>query len=213
MSIICPTITEITADPHEYRVQMERIQDFAKRVQIDLMDGEFAPSKSINPIQAWWPEHLMADIHLMFERPVEHIETLVSMKPNLVIIHAEAEGDLLGMLRHLRQCGIRAGVAILRETQVESAVDLIKEADHALLFSGDLGYFGGTAHLDVLDKVYQLRELHPGIEIGWDGGANENNVEQLMRGGVDVINVGSAIQQASDPRSAYDKLNAIVTSK
>jgi ribulose-phosphate 3-epimerase len=210
MSVICPTITETQADPHEYKRQMENIQDFAQRIQIDLMDGEFAPSRSVSPIQTWWPERVTVDIHMMFLRPLEHIETLVSLQPNLVIIHAEAQGNLLGMMRHLKQCGIKAGVALLRETTVESAQDLVKEADHVLLFSGDLGYFGGTAHLEVLDKVYQVREVHPGVEIGWDGGANLDNVEQLVAGGIDVINVGSAIQQAPNPREAYDTLNAVI---
>lgn len=210
MSIICPTITDTLSDPHEFRAQIERVQDFAERIQIDLMDGEFAPSKSINLAQAWWPDGIMADVHLMYKRPLEHIETLVSLHPHLVIIHAEAEGDLPGMIKHLQQCGIKAGVCLLRETGVEQVGGLIEIADHALLFSGDLGYFGGTAHLEVLDKIYPIKELNPSIEIGWDGGANESNVLQLARGGVNVINVGGAIQQASDPRSSYAKLVEII---
>lgn len=208
MSVICPTV--LAAESHEYREQINKIQGFAERIQIDLMDGVFAPSLSISPIQAWWPDGIVADIHMMFLRPLEHVETLVSLRPNLVIIHAEAEGNLLGLMQHFKQCGIKAGVALLKETSVETAKLLIAEADHVLLFSGDLGSFGGTASLDVLDKVAQVREIHPGVEIGWDGGANQSNIVQLVSGGIDVINVGSAIQQAADPKAAYDTLNAVI---
>jgi len=208
--MICPTVTPTTPDPAEYKQQLERITPFATRIQIDMMDGDFAPSQSLSPIQLWWPESITADIHMMFRRPLEHLETLVSLKPHLVIIHAEAEGDLKGMLEHLQRLGIKAGVCLLKQTSPESAKDLIEIADHVLLFSGDLGYFGGTADMNVLKKIIAIKTINPEIEIGWDGGANAENVAELKAGGVDVINVGSAIQQASDPAEAYRQLQAII---
>lgn len=203
-TIICPTV--LASNPHTYREQVERIESFASRVQIDLMDGEFAPSKSITPVQVWWPEGWQADIHLMFQRPLEHLETLISHHPHMVIIHAEAEGDLTGMMKHLQKLGIKAGVALLKETSVDKAKKLIEIADHVLLFSGDLGHFGGTADMSVLDKVPEVKGINPKAEIGWDGGANADNVVTLMVGGVNVINVGGAIQKAHNPKAAYDTL-------
>jgi ribulose-phosphate 3-epimerase len=207
MAQICPTV--LAAEPHEFRIQLERVAAFAPRIQIDLMDGEFAPSRSINPIQAYWPPEVTADIHLMFQRPIEHIETLVSLKPHMVIIHAEASGDLLSMLTHLKKFGIKVGVALLKDTKPEAAENLIREADHVLLFSGDLGHFGGSADLGVLNKVATVKAINPEAEIGWDGGANEDNIEALARGGVDVINVGGAIQHADDPRAVFEKLQQL----
>lgn len=209
MSIICPTV--LADKPAEYEAQLKRIAPFARRIQVDLTDGEFAPTRSINPVQVWWPEGVEADIHLMFKRPLQHIETLVSLKPHLVIIHAEAEGDLLGMIRHLQECGIQAGACLLKETAVSQAEDLIIASDHVLLFSGDLGRFGGMAELGVLEKVAAIRDLNPYIEIGWDGGANEQNVRRLAESGIDVINVGGAIQKAADAKGAYATLVKRIT--
>jgi ribulose-phosphate 3-epimerase len=209
--MICPTVTPTTPDPAEYQKQIERITPFASRIQIDLMDGDFAPSKSIGPAHVWWPETVTAaDIHIMFRRPLEYLETLVSLKPHMVIIHAEAEGDLRGMMEHLQKLGIQAGICLLKETDPDDARELIEIADHVLLFSGHLGYFGGQADMNVLNKVQKVRAINPDIEIGWDGGANADNVKQLADGGVDVINVGGAIQRAEDPQAAYDELVNIV---
>ncbi len=210
MAIICPTVTDTLADPHEYRRQIESLSPFAKRVHIDLMDGTFAPSRSINPIQVWWPETTKADIHLMYQRPLDHIETLVSLSPNMVIIHAEAEGNLSGMISHLQRFQIRTGVALLKTTTVESAAKLIALADHVLLFSGDLGHFGGVADLEVLNKINDIKAIKPGTEIGWDGGASLENVKQLAESGVDIINVGGAIQRAGSPSAAYKKLELAI---
>lgn len=208
MSLICPTV--LAADPHEFRSQLERVQDFASRIQIDLMDGEFTDSKSLNPIQVYWPERLIVDIHLMFKRPTEHIETLVSLKPHMVIIHAEAEGDLVGMMTHLQKFGIKAGVCLLPETTPEMARQLINHCDHVLLFGGKLGSFGGQAQLNLVDKIPAVKEIN-NVEIGWDGGANLDNVRHLMEAGIDVINVGDAIQHASDPARAFAQLTEVIS--
>jgi ribulose-phosphate 3-epimerase len=209
MSIICPTVTAFSED--EYSEQADRIAPFARRIHLDFMDGEFTPTTSIPIEKAWWPKGVVADIHLMYKRPLEHIETLVSLAPSLVIVHAEAEGDLVGMLQHLQTCGISPGVAILQETPISKVEQLLAVADHALIFSGSLGSFGGKANLALLEKVEQIRTIRPDIEIGWDGGANEENVIRLVLGGVDVVNVGGAVQKAGNPQAAYDRLVAKLT--
>jgi ribulose-phosphate 3-epimerase len=205
MTVICPTITATTT-PSEYELQMDRLAGFAERIQIDLADGEFASPKTTNPIQTWWPRDIDADIHLMFEHPHEHVETLISLKPSLVIIHAEAKGNLVALVDHLKKFEIKTGVALLAPTTVESCRDIIERVDHVLLFSGDLGRVGGKADLTLLAKVDEIRAINPGVEIGWDGGANESNVVALARGGIDVINVGGAIQRSDDAEKAYDTL-------
>ena len=88
MPDICPTVTAF--DTHEYRIQMERIEPFAQRIHIDLMDGKFTTTISPSLDQVWWPIQLIADIHLMYQNPMDHIEQLVHVKPHLVIVHAEA---------------------------------------------------------------------------------------------------------------------------
>lgn len=207
--MICPTV--LAATPDDFRIQLERIEQFAERIQIDLCDGQFTPTLTIAPIQAWWPPHLIVDIHLMFQHPLEQLETLISLRPHMVIIHAEAEGDLLGMIEHLKKLDIKTGVALLKDTAPESAQELVAAADHVLLFAGQLGSFGGHADMDVLQKVEMVRVIKSDVEIGWDGGANLENVAKLQAGGVDVINVGGAIQKADDPQAAYATLIAKLT--
>ncbi len=207
---ICPSVTPATSDPHVYREQIERVS-FAPRIQIDLMDGIFAPHKNINPVQAWWPDAVLADIHLMYRYPSDHLETLISLSPHLIILHAEAEGDITGYIEHIKKFGLKAGVALLADTQVEMAYGMITASDHVLLFSGNLGEFGGHADLSLLDKVSQIRAIRPDIEIGWDGGVNIENVRALADGGIDVINVGGAIQRAPDAHKSYKELIAKVS--
>ena len=75
-----------------------------------------------------------------------------------------------------------------------------------MIFSGNMGQYGGEADLLLLEKVPLIRDIHPNVEIGWDGGANMDNTRQLVHGGITCVNVGSAINNAQDPKAAYDAL-------
>lgn len=207
-AIICSTITAKT--PAEFAMQSEKIAlTDAMRVQIDIADGDFASPQTVNLNQIYWDEKYSADLHLMMKKPSEWIEAIVSLAPNLVILHAESEGNLSAIFEHLQKFDIKVGVAILPETQPETIQDLLEQADHALIFAGNLGHQGGNADLVQLEKVAQIRAMNPDIEIGWDGGANESNVRQIVNAGVDVVNVGAAIQNSVDPRETYQKLSEL----
>lgn len=208
MSQIVPTVTAF--EPHEYREQMERIEPFAERVHIDLMDGKFAPTLSPPLAGVWWPHKLVADIHLMYQRPMEQLEQLIALKPHLVVIHNEADVHHMDFAAKLHAAGIEAGLAILADTPVEYAYQIMHSFDHVLVFSGNLGHHGGTADLGLLDKVRKIREHHPEAEIGWDGGINDQNARQLIEAGVDVLNVGAFIQNAADPRAAYTAIQQVI---
>lgn len=211
MAVICPTVTAY--DPHQYREQVERVTPFARRLHIDLMDGHFTPTKSPDLKHIWWPDSATADIHLMFGRPLPQLSLLIKLRPSLVIIHAEADVDHTQFAVSLRRVGIRAGLALLHDTSADSVKNIVKTFDHLLIFSGHLGYHGGEADLKLLNKVQELRELNPQAEIGWDGGVNDKNAKQLAAGGVDVLNVGSFVQAARRPKTAYAKLETVLQVK
>lgn len=204
MTQIVPTVTADNA--HVYRQEIERVAEFADRIHIDLADGEFAPTRLINPIQAWWPEDHMADIHLMYRNPSEHIETLISMSPSLVILHAESDGDLSQLIKQFTEFGIKTGIALLEPSQPEDYEQLIQQVQHVLIFGGKLGYHGGEAQLSSLSKIEKIKAINASAEIAWDGGINADNIEQLMNAGVDIFNVGGFIQKSDNPQDAYDIL-------
>lgn len=210
MAVICPTVTAY--DTHEYRAQMELIGKFAKRIHIDLMDGVFAPTVSPPLETVWWPEGIVADIHVMYQKPAPYLEQLVKLKPHLVVIQYEAELDHAAFAAGLQASGIKAGLGLLQTTLIEEAAPVIAKFDHVMVFSGNLGHHGSTADLKMLGKVHILRERFPNMEIAWDGGINDENVRQLVENGVEVLNVGGFIHKAPDPQEAYAKLETVIAS-
>jgi len=209
MVTICPTVT--ASEPHSYRTQLERLEPFAKRLHIDLADGRFAPRQLIDADKIWWPKGTKADIHLMYQHPEGQLKTLLDLRPHLIILQAEAQGTFLDLARRIQDHDVKVGLALLPATEVEVIAPAIQAVQHVLIFSGNLGYQGGsTADLGLLRKVEQLKSLKPELEIGWDGGINEQNVHKLAATGIDILNVGGFIQSADDAAAAYAKLKAAI---
>ena len=205
---ICPTVT--TNDPEAFRLQMEEIATYAARVHVDLADGIFA--RKLTAIEdVWWPGGMRADLHVMFQQPFQHVAAFKALGPQLVIVHAEADGDFMAFAHEMHRHGIEAGVALLRETPVEAIIQALPVINHVLIFAGILGENTGSTgvNLDVLAKAEQLRRLKPQLEIGWDGGANDTNAQQLMEGGIDVINCGGYLHGA-DPLAAWRAIQRTV---
>lgn len=206
MATIAPAI--LTDNLEEYKTRLEQVATFAQRVHIDISDGEFAPTFTINETDAWWPTDVLADIHAMVARPSEHVAALVAKRPNMIIFHAEAQEDLTKIFQYVRQNGIKAGLALQRPTVPTELAPLIAQVDHVMIFSGELGKYGGTASMMQLEKVRLIKSIRSDVEIGWDGGVNVDNAFSLKQGGVDVLNVGGAIMTNADPAAMYAKLTS-----
>lgn len=207
MAIICPTVLASTTD--EFKRQLDRIVPLAPRIHIDLMDGRFASTTSLDINQIWWPAGIQADLHIMVEQPARMLDKIIELHPNMAIFHAEAEGDFAEFSKRLRGAGIKIGLAVLERTQITQIITVVPQLDHVLIFSGHLGHFGGQADLDLLQKVRTLKSNYPHVEVGWDGGINNLNAKALVLGGVDVLNTGGFIQKSDNPPHAYATLKEI----
>lgn len=203
-SVIAPSITVET--DVQYKESVDRILPFGQRVHIDISDGEFAPVFLVGPEKLWWPREWTIDIHAMVMHPDDYVDKLISLKPNLITFHAETGVDLIPIMQKIKKFGIKAGIALLKPTVPSTIAAAIKEADHVLVFSGDLGHYGGVASLMQLEKIRLIKNINPNVEIGWDGGISVDNAFTLSQGGVNVLNIGGTLAKADDPASVYATL-------
>lgn len=204
MAVIVPTIMAETVD--QLRESTEKLQSFARRVHIDISDGEFAPTFLLNEGQLFWPQGWEVDVHAMVVRPSEHLAKLIELKPSMIILHAETQEDIVPHLAAIKAAGIRAGVALLKTTVPATVQAAIQASDHVMIFSGELGKFGGTASMMQLEKIRLIKKIKPDVEIGWDGGVKIENAYTLTQGGVEVLNVGGEIANAQVPAETYNEL-------
>ena len=198
----------LTANKQDYRAQLERINMYTHRIQIDITDGKFAPNETLDITNVWWPHDWTVDLHLMVEQPSFYMDTILKLKPSLCIFHAESKENLLPLFDMLHAQGIRTGVALLPSTFPGAVKPYIDAADHVLIFAGKLGEQGGAADLMQMEKIEIIRGLKSEAEIGWDGGANMSNIRALSHADLDVINVDSALSSADNPSAVYQEMVA-----
>lgn len=205
MPIIAPTI--LTDNPSEFQKFLNLFVSFSKRIQIDFTDGTMTgtttmPLANIPSL----PTGPNFDLHIMSARPSDHLPHILRLKPSLCIFHAESSENLLSIISSVKESGIKVGIAFLKQSFPGKFTPYIEQADHILIFAGELGRQGGTADMLQIEKVKIIRNIKGQVEIGWDGGANIENVRALSHADIDVINVGSFISKNPNPREAYEAL-------
>jgi ribulose-phosphate 3-epimerase len=207
MASVAPTILAET--PADYAARIDRVKPFATRLHVDICDGVFIETKTVGLSQVYDIDGVPLDLHLMITHPESQLEHITALRPELVIFHYEAQADREGIIKQLHGMEIKVGIAINPETTVEQVGNLLTSIDHLLIFTGRLGHNGGEFQLDCLDKIAQARAINPNLEIGVDGGVNQETGRMAVEAGANVLDCGSFIHDSDDPEIAYIALEAI----
>lgn len=175
-------------------------------IQIDIMDGCFAPNLSFGPgiVAALRPlVDLAFDVHLMIVDPDRYLATFVKAGANRLIVHQEACTHLHSTLQSIRLLGIQAGVTLNPATPVHVLEDVLDLVDIVQVMTVNPG-FGGQAFIhSQLAKIRRLRamldERDLAIPIGVDGGIDTTTAPLVVEAGATVLVAGSSVfnQQAS----------------
>ena len=200
----------LTDDTDSLARLVDSANGFADFVQIDIMDGQFVPSRSIMSkdlkgldIRFDW------EAHLMVVDPLHYVEQFKDVGARRIIFHLESDDDPAEVITLARSLGVSIGVALNPDTPVDAARDVLPDVDSVLLMSVHPGYYGAPFVPEVVAKIEQVRQSFPGLEIGMDGGIKPENLVEVARRGLDSVCVGSAIFRAADPADAYQRLSLL----
>jgi ribulose-phosphate 3-epimerase len=200
----------LTEEADVFNKMVRQAVDYTDYVQVDIMDGQFVPSRSITweQIKAM-PAGLKWEVHLMVKNPEVYLADYKKTGASKAIFHFEAVSDPEKVIKAVRTLEIEVGLAINPETSIARIQPLVDQIDSVLFLSVHPGFYGAKFIPEVLDKVVELRRLRPELNIGIDGGVKENNISQIAKTGVNEICVGSAILKQANPGTAYRKLLSI----
>lgn len=145
----------------------------------------------------------------MVDNPEEYLEDFRQAGVQKIVFHYESTPSPREVISQIRNLGLGVGLAINPETPVSAIHSLAGEVESVLFLTVHPGFYGSKFIPEVLDKVIELRNSRPGVEIGVDGGMKEGNIAQCARIGVDVIYVGSAIFSQPQPGESFRHLVAL----
>jgi ribulose-phosphate 3-epimerase len=212
---IAPSI--LSADFARLGEQVESVIDAGARViHVDVMDGHFVPPITIGTLIVASLRDLVhakgaiIDVHLMIEHPERHqIHEFADAGADSITVHYEATPHVHYAVKHIKEDGCRAGVALTPSTPAEAVDELLDDLDLVLCMSVDPGWGGQSFIPHALDKLVRLRKLLPDdVRLEVDGGVHTGNVADVVDAGADLLVAGSGVFGADDPVAAYRELAA-----
>lgn len=181
-------------------------------IHLDIMDGLFVPNLSYtdNEIELIMKKsNKKIDVHLM----VNDIDTYVNkyLKDNVesITFHYEAIKDL-NVIDKIKKHGIKCGISIKPETNIESIYHLLPLIDKVLIMSVEPGKGGQEFIPNSLEKINKLRKkidtLNLDVLISVDGGININSAALCKKSGVDILVIGSALTNSYNKKEFVNKI-------
>jgi ribulose-phosphate 3-epimerase len=205
---IAPSI--LAADFGRLREQVREVVDAgAEVIHVDIMDGRFVPTLSMGPpaVAALREFDVILDVHLMIERPEQHVADFARAGASNIIVHAEATPHLHYALQHIQEAGCTGGVALTPSTPVEALAEIRGELWSALCMTVNPGW-GGQAFIPAsLDKIRRLRAvIGPDVELEVDGGIDDETAGPCAEAGATLFVAGTSVFGSPDPGAAFRKV-------
>ncbi len=182
-------------------------------LHVDVMDGTFVPPITFgaNVVQSLKDNFkIFLDVHLMIVEPERHFKSFRDAGADRVIVHQEACPHLHRSLSHIRELGMKNGVAINPGTSVDSIVDVLDVCDLVLIMTVNPGWGGQPFIHNCLGKIRELKtrldELNSSAIIEVDGGINADTALQCVKAGATALVAGSYIFGAPDRSKAIASL-------
>jgi ribulose-phosphate 3-epimerase len=149
----------------------------------------------------------------MIEEPGNFAEIFKKAGADILTVHIEACPHLHRNIQQIKSLGMQAGVAVNPHTPIELLKDVIKEVDLVCLMSVNPGFGGQLFIPNTLQKIKQLRamidEQSLNVKIEIDGGVTEQNAQQIIDAGADVLVAGSTVFKSPNPTATIAKLKAL----
>lgn len=162
----------------------------------DVMDGHFVPNISFGPdvIAALRKATtLPLDVHLMIQRPDLYVERFIEAGADHVIVHVEAQHDVSKTLALIRHLGKQAGLAINPPTPLEKILPFLGQFDELLVMTVNPGFGGQSFIPETLEKIRQIRQRDPHLNINVDGGINPVTGRQCVEAGANILVAGNSL--------------------
>jgi ribulose-phosphate 3-epimerase len=164
------------------------------------------------------------EIDLLVRHPEQIVHDWIKAGARSIVLHFESAPNILAIIEELRAeygtakeetFGLRVGISIGVDTPNEDIfeiLDMIDEDGDSIVdfvqFMGiaNVGFQGQQFDERVLEKISDLRNMYPNIEISVDGGVNFENAADLVSAGASRLVSGSTVFEHGDVAEALDIL-------
>lgn len=174
-------------------------------LHIDVMDGHFVPNISFGPVVYKGLKNkldMIFDVHLMIDNPKFYAKRFIEAGADIITFHLEAVENCQEMIEYLKNLGIKVGMSIKPNTEVESLKEYLPHLDIVLVMSVEPGFGGQKFMTSAIDKIKLLNKLRVDNNYSYlievDGGINQENASLCKNAGCDIVVAGTYIFKSKD---------------
>lgn len=206
---IIPSI--IAKDFKELEEKVRAVEPYVERVQIDIMDGIFVQNRTMDGVAEIQKleTDLAIEIHLMVNKPENHIPRWLETRADKFLIHWETTQKFQECINLVKDSDKIFGAVLNPETGHESLGEFTDQLDLIQFMTVSPGAYGSKFIDDVLDKMSDFHFFYPDVPIQVDGGVNLNTAPKLIQAGATILVAGSYIWDSEDIEEAIEKIKNI----
>lgn len=208
--IIVPAV--IAKNQEDLEGILDKIDDHAGLIQLDVMDGKFVPNYSLHFDFRLPLEKHVYEAHLMVDDPDSWIGSF-GKRVDTVIVHFESASFSRQTLRSIKAIGKKAALALNPETDIDNVTDYLDDLDQVLIMTVNPGFYGSPFLPDVMGKISQLRMMKPNMDIEVDGGIAPETIELVNKAGANLFVSGSYLVKSDNLQDRIKTLYQMIRDK
>lgn len=182
-------------------------------LHFDVMDGIFVPNITFGiPVlqQVRKVTDITLDVHLMIADPIKYVKHFAESGADIICFHIESDSDTLETIKAIKECGVKAALAIKPATPAESVFEYLPYLDMVLVMTVEPGFGGQSFISDTVDKIravrHKITELGLDVNVEVDGGINGKTSGIVREAGANVLVSGSYLFAADNMAMAAQSL-------
>lgn len=183
----------------------------ADYVHVDVVDNKFVKGRKISIRKIKKMDTLTSkrlDVHLMVKKPKKYIEKLAHLNVERIVFHVETEKNIEKNLELIRGFGVKNGLALNPDTDINILKPYLDKIDTILIMSVNPGY-GGQSFIDsTVDRINEIKKMikesKQNILINVDGGVKLDIIPKLLN--ADIIVSGSYITDSDNYQEQINNL-------